>query len=122
MVVSKSGFDVLDTLKDNENRYLLQDDISSATGKAILGAPVYVVEDTRLGTKDGDQVAFVGSVHSFVTVADFKDLRVKWTDDYIYGEQLQLIVREDTVVADKDAGKFVTFNFADSTTTTGAKA
>ncbi|AVH85817.1 phage major capsid protein [Lactiplantibacillus plantarum] len=115
VVISKSGYDALDTLKDNEGRYLLQDDIASATGKAILGAPVYVVEDTRLGAKDGDQVAFVGSVHSFVTVADFKDLRVKWTDDYVYGEQLQLIVREDTVVADPDAGKFLTLNFASST-------
>ena len=115
VVISKSGYDALDTLKDSEGRYLLQDDIASATGKAILGAPVYVVEDTRLGAKDGDQVAFVGSVHSFVTVADFKDLRVKWTDDYVYGEQLQLIVREDTVVADPDAGKFLTLNFASST-------
>ena len=115
VVISKSGYDALDTLKDNEGRYLLQDDIASATGKAILGAPVYVVEDKRLGAKDGDQVAFVGSVHSFVTVADFKDLRVKWTDDYVYGEQLQLIVREDTVVADPDAGKFLTLDFASST-------
>lgn len=112
VVVTKSAFDALDTLKDGEGRYLLQDDISSATGKAILGAPVYVVEDARLGAKDGDQLAFVGSVHSFVTVADFKDLRVKWTDDYVYGQQLQLIVREDTVVADKDAGKLLTLKFA----------
>lgn len=111
VVVTKSAFDALDTLKDSEGRYLLQDDISSATGKAILGAPVYVVEDTRLGAKNGDQLAFVGSVHSFVTVADFKDLRVKWTDDYVYGQQLQLIVREDTVVSDPDAGKLLTLNF-----------
>jgi len=111
VVVTKSAFDALDTLKDGEGRYLLQDDISSATGKAILGAPVYVVEDTRLGTKDGDQLAFVGSVHAFAAVADFKDLRVKWTDDYVYGQQLQLIVREDTVVADPDAGKLLTLNF-----------
>ena len=114
VVITKSGYDALDTLKDGQGRYLLQDDIASATGKAILGAPVYVVEDKRLGTKDGDKVAFVGSVHSFVTVADFKDLRVKWTDDYVYGEQLQLIVRIDTVVADKDAGKLLTLNFASS--------
>ena len=117
VVVTKSAFDTLDTLKDNEGRYLLQDDISSATGKAILGAPVYVVEDTRLGAKDGDQLAFVGSVHSFVTVADFKDLRVKWTDDYVYGQQLQLIVREDTIVADPDAGKLLTLNFTPASST-----
>lgn len=117
VVVTKSAFDALDTLKDAEGRYLLQDDISSATGKAILGAPVYVVEDTRLGAKDGDQLAFVGSVHAFVTVADFKDLRVKWTDDYVYGQQLQLIVREDTIVADPDAGKLLTLNFTPASST-----
>lgn len=117
VVVTKSAFDALDTLKDNQGRYLLQDDISSATGKAILGAPVYVVEDTRLGAKDGDQLAFVGSVHSFVTVADFKDLRVKWTDDYVYGQQLQLIVREDTIVSDPDAGRLLTLNFTPASST-----
>jgi len=110
-VVTKSAMDVLDTLKDQHGRYLLQDSISSATGKQILGAPVYVVEDKVLGAKDGDKVAFVGDVHSFAFIPTYKDLRVKWTDSDIYGQKLQLVLENDAVLTNKDAGQLLTFNF-----------
>lgn len=110
IVVTKSGYDVLDTLKDGDGRYLLQDSIAAATGKTLLGLPVYVIEDTRLGAKEGDAVMFVGDVKAFTLVALFKDLRVKWTDNDIYGEKLQLVLRDDEVVADTEAGKLVTLN------------
>lgn len=111
IVATKSAFDAFDTLKDNEGRYLLQDSISSPSGKQLLGSPVYVIEDTRLGTKDGDQVVFVGDVKSFTVVPLFKDLRAKWTDNDVYGEKLQLVIRDDAQVADSDAGKLLTLNF-----------
>lgn len=110
VVVTKSGYDILDTLKDGDERYLLQDSIAAATGKTLLGLPVYVIEDTRLGAKEGDAVMFVGDVKAFALVALFKDLRVKWTDNDIYGEKLQLVLRDDEVVADTEAGKLVTLN------------
>lgn len=106
-VVTKSAFDALDTLKDGRGRYLLQDSITAASGKQILGAPVYVVEDTVLGTKDGDQVVFVGDVHSFAFVPTFKDLRVKWTDSDIYGQKLQLVLSNDAVLTNADAGQLI---------------
>lgn len=115
IVATKSAFDAFDTLKDNEGRYLLQDSISSPSGKQLLGSPVYVVEDTRLGTKDGDQVVFVGDVKSFTVVPLFKDLRAKWTDNDVYGEKLQLVIRDDAKVADSDAGKLLTLNFTAAT-------
>lgn len=119
-VVTKSAMDVLDTLKDQHGRYLLQDSISSATGKQILGAPVYVVEDKVLGAKDGDKVAFVGDVHSFAFIPTYKDLRVKWTDSDIYGQKLQLVLENDAVLTNKDAGQLLTFNFTAPTATAGA--
>lgn len=115
IVATKSAFDVFDTLKDNEGRYLLQDSISSPSGKQLLGSPVYVVEDTRLGAKDGDQVVFVGDVKSFTIVPLFKDLRAKWTDNDTYGQKLQLVIRDDAKVADSDAGKLLTLNFTEAT-------
>lgn len=115
IVATKSAFDAFDTLKDNEGRYLLQDSISSPSGKQLLGSPVYVIEDTRLGTKDGDQVVFVGDVKSFTVVPLFKDLRAKWTDNDVYGEKLQLVIRDDAQVADSDAGKLLTLNFPAAT-------
>ena len=118
-VVTKSAMDVLDTLKDQHGRYLLQDSISSATGKQILGAPVYVVEDKVLGAKDGDKVAFVGDVHSFAFIPTYKDLRVKWTDSDIYGQKLQLVLENDAVLTNKDAGQLLTFNFTAPTPPAG---
>lgn len=121
-VVTKSAMDVLDTLKDQHGRYLLQDSISSATGKQILGAPVYVVEDKVLGAKDGDKVAFVGDVHAFAFIPTYKDLRVKWTDSDVYGQKLQLVLENDAVVANKDAGQLLTFNFTAPTAPTAPTA
>lgn len=110
-VVTKSAYDALDTLKDENGRYLLQDSISSASGKQLSNSPVYVVEDTVLGTADGDQVMFVGDVHSFAFIPTYKDLRVKWTDSDIYGQKLQLVLESDAVVTNKDAGSLVTLAF-----------
>lgn len=110
-VVTKSAYDALDTLKDENGRYLLQDSISSASGKQLSNSPVYVVEDTVLGTKEGDQVMFVGDVHSFAFIPTYKDLRVKWTDSDIYGQKLQLVLESDAVVTNKDAGKLLTLAF-----------
>lgn len=110
-VATKSAFDLLDTLKDSQGRYLLTDSISSPSGKQVLGAPVYVVEDTVLGAKDGDAVMFVGDVKSFGIFPTYKDLRVKWTDSDIYGQKLQLVLENDNVVAQKEAGKLVALNF-----------
>ena len=111
IVATKSAFDALDTLKDNEGRYLLTDSITSPSSKSLLGAPVYVVEDTVLGAKDGDQVMFVGDIKSFGIFPSYKDLRVKWTDSDIYGQKLQLVLENDNVLAQKEAGKLVTLNF-----------
>lgn len=111
IVATKSAFDALDTLKDNEGRYLLTDSITSPSSKSLLGAPVYVVEDSVLGAKDGDQVMFVGDIKSFGIFPSYKDLRVKWTDSDIYGQKLQLVLENDNVLAQKEAGVLVALNF-----------
>lgn len=115
-VATKSAFDVFDTLKDNDGRYLLQDSISSPSGKQLLGSPVYVVEDTLLGAREGDKVVFVGDVKAFTIVPLFKDLRAKWTDNDVYGQKLQLVIRDDAKAADSDAGKLLTLNITQAVT------
>lgn len=42
---NQDGFNWLDTQKDANGRYLLQDDIASGAGKLLLGRPVVVVEN-----------------------------------------------------------------------------
>lgn len=106
-VVSQSFYQKLDTLKDKNDRYLLQDSITSASGKAFLGHPVFVVSDTTLGA-DGEAKAFVGDIQRAVLFADRQELGLRWTDNEIYGQYLQAVVRFDVKKADAKAGYFVT--------------
>ena len=106
-VVSQSFYQKLDTLKDKNGRYLLQDSIVSASGKAFLGHPVFVVADTVLG-EAGEAKAFVGDVQRAVLFADRQELGLRWTDNEIYGQYLQAVVRFDVKKADAKAGYFVT--------------
>ena len=106
-VVSQSFYQKLDTMKDKNGRYLLQDSIVSASGKVFLGHPVFVVADTVLG-EAGEAKAFVGDVRRGVLFADRVDLGLRWTDNEIYGQYLQAVVRFDVKKADAKAGYFVT--------------
>lgn len=103
-VVSQSFYQKLDILKDKNGRYLLQDSIVSASGKAFLGHPVFVVADTVLG----EAKAFIGDVQRAVLFADRQELGLRWTDNEIYGQYLQAVVRFDVKKADAKAGYFVT--------------
>lgn len=106
-VVSQSFYQKLDTLKDKNGRYLLQDSIVSASGKAFLGHPVFVVSDATLGAT-GEAKAFIGDVQRAVLFADRQELGLRWTDNEIYGQYLQAVVRFDVKKADAKAGYFVT--------------
>lgn len=106
-VVSQSFYQKLDTMKDKNGRYLLQDSIVSASGKVFLGHTVFVVADTVLG-EAGEAKAFVGDVQRAVLFADRQELGLRWTDNEIYGQYLQAVVRFDVKKADAKAGYFVT--------------
>lgn len=108
-VVSESFFAEIDKVKDENGRYLLQDSITAPSGKALLGASVAVVADDVLG-KAGEAHAFVGDVKAFVLEALRSDITVEWQDDDIFGKKLAVALRADWKVADKEAGKFLTFS------------
>lgn len=107
-VVSETFFAEIDKLKDADGRYLLQDSITAASGKALLGAPVVVVSDEVLG-KAGESHAFVGDVKAFAVEALRSDISVAWQDDDVFSKKLAVALRADFQVADVDAGKFLTF-------------
>lgn len=107
-VVSESFFAEIDKVKDADGRYLLQDSITSPSGKQLLGAPVVIVSDDVLG-KAGEAHAFVGDVKAFALEAMRSDVAVQWVDDDIFGKKLAVALRADWQVADEEAGKFLTF-------------
>lgn len=108
LVASQSFYNVLDTLKDGNGRYLLQDSVVSPTGKVLLGMPVFVIEDDLLGAT-GEAKAFIGDLGRAVLFANRVDVTVRWVDDNVYGQYLQVATRFDVKAADKNAGYFVTF-------------
>lgn len=107
-VVSQSFYQILDTLKDGNGRYLLQDSITAVTGKVLLGKPVFVLSDEILGAS-GEAKAFVGDFKRGVLFADRKDLGLRWADNEIYGQYLQAVLRFGVKKVDAKAGYFVTF-------------
>ncbi|RDW17629.1 phage major capsid protein [Oceanobacillus arenosus] len=107
--VSASLFNELDLLKDKSGRYLLEDDITVASGKKIKGKEVIVLDDDVIGTTDGNLVGFFGDAYEFITLFNRKQASVKWVDNDIYGQLLAGFVRFDVKSVDDAAGYYVTY-------------
>lgn len=107
-VVSQTFYQFLDTVKDGNGRYLLQDSIISPTGKVFNGKPIFVVNDEALGAA-GQAKAWVGDMKRAILFADRKNLGLRWADHEIYGQYLQVVTRFDVKKADAKAGFFLTY-------------
>ena len=121
-VVSESFFAAIDKQKDAEGRYLLQDSITSPSGKQLFGAPLVVVADDVLG-KSGDAKAFIGSVKNFVVETVKGNINLSWQRNENFEQVLLAALRADFKAADTAAGKFITYTAPVATvpTTTSGK-
>lgn len=111
VICTQSFYQKLDTLKDGNGRYLLQDSIINTAGNTVLGMNVTVVRDDLLGA-NGDAKAFIGDIKRGVFFADRTDVSVQWIENQIYGKYLMGAFRFDVKQADENAGFFVTFEDA----------
>lgn len=112
LIVSASLYNELDKLKDNNGRYLLQDSITSASGKTLLGKEVVVLDDDIIGSASGDLVGFLGDPKAFMSYFDRKQTTVAWIDNQIYGKLLAGVVRYDVKATDTEAGFYITYTNA----------
>ncbi|OWV38192.1 phage major capsid protein [Bacillus spizizenii] len=110
IVATSSAFQFLDTLKDKNGQYILQQNISSPSGKVLFGRPNTVVDDPVLGEKDGDAVMFIGDLKRAVLFANRLKATAKWVENDLYGQVLSLAIRFDVKKADDKAGYYVTIN------------
>lgn len=111
IICTQSFYQKLDTLKDGNGRYLLQDSIINTAGNTVLGMNITVVRDDLLGA-NGDAKAFIGDIKRGVFFADRTDVSVQWIENQIYGKYLMGAFRFDVKQADENAGFFVTFEDA----------
>lgn len=107
-IISASLYAELDKLKDKNGRYLLQDSITSSSGKMLFGKEVIVLDDEMIAGA-GELKGFVGDPKSFCSFFDRKQTSVEWVDNQIYGKLLAGIVRYDVKKTDGDAGFYITF-------------
>lgn len=112
LIVSASLYNELDKLKDKNGRYLLQDSITAASGKVLLGKEVVVLDDDIIGSKAGDLVGFLGDPKAFMSYFDRKQVSVAWVDNQIYGKLLAGVVRYDVKATDTEAGFYITYKNA----------
>lgn len=114
LFVSASLYAALDKLKDKNGRYLLQDSITAASGKTLLGKEVVVLDDDVIGTNAGDMVGFVGDLAAAVAYFDRVQTTLRWTENQIYGQLLAGVTRFDVQKVDTDAGFYITYTDAPS--------
>lgn len=107
-IISASLYAELDKLKDKNGRYLLQDSITSSSGKMLFGKEVIVLDDEMIAGA-GELKGFVGDPKSFCAFFDRKQTSVEWVDNQIYGKLLAGIVRYDVKKTDTDAGFYITY-------------
>ena len=108
-IISASLYNALDTAKDSNGRYLLQDDVTALSGKSIFGINIEVLDDEVIGAAAGDLVGFFGDSKRAVTLFDRKQATVEWANHNLYGKMLMGVTRFQVKATDAKAGFYVTF-------------
>lgn len=112
VITNQDGFNYLDKLKNDKGEYLLQPDVTSPTGKSLLGKAVVLVPNRDLpSANDAGTVTapvFIGSMADAVTLFDRGVYEVKGTD--VGGDSfkrnsydIRVIDRFDVQLWDKEA-------------------
>ncbi|WP_367341782.1 phage major capsid protein [Limosilactobacillus sp.] len=103
-LVNQSGFNYLDTLKDNEGRYLLQPDPTAASGFSLFGAPVVMISNTVLpNNSDGSFPMILGDLAEAVAVFRRNQVTAQWDRFDQFAQGLSVIVRDDYEPISADA-------------------
>ncbi|NKD37890.1 phage major capsid protein [Enterococcus casseliflavus] len=113
IVLNQDAYQVIDTMKDADGRYLLQDSIASASGKMLFGKEVIVVSNKVAKTpKDTAGFIFVGDLKEAVFMAQRNEISAEWEKFDRYSKGLAVGIRSDYKKIDADAGKLVNFTQA----------
>ncbi len=103
-IVNQSAFQVLDTMKDSEGRYLLQPDVTAASGFSLLGQPVVKISNKFLpDNKDGSHPMILGDISEAVAVFRRNQVTAQWDKFDLYSQGLSVVVRNDYEPISNDA-------------------
>nr|WP_316043013.1 phage major capsid protein [Lactiplantibacillus plantarum] len=104
VVVNQSAFNWLDTQKDSEGRYLMSEDIQSATGRSLFGLPVVELSDAQLPNVEAGKFSmFIGDLAETIAVFRRNQVTTKWEQFDSYSQGLAIMLRNDYEFIDKTA-------------------
>lgn len=114
IILSQSAYDELDQMKDQMGRPLVQPDVTKATGQAILGKTVVVVDDLLFPkAKTGDANIIVTPLQKAVINFQENEITGQFIDSYdIWYKILGIYLREDVVQARQDLITLITSSTA----------
>ncbi|WP_368659573.1 phage major capsid protein [Metabacillus halosaccharovorans] len=113
---NQDGFNHLDTLKTSDGKYLLEDDITSPSGKAIKGRPVVVLSNKTIATTaEGLAPFIVGDLKEAVVLWDRQQLSIDMTKEggnawRTNTTEFRAIEREDVTLWDDEAVVYAQFD------------
>lgn len=116
-VVNQDAYNHLDTLKDENGRYLLQDAIAYESGKSLFGKEVIVVSNKVAATPSGSLgYMWVGDLEEAAAYFKRSDITAEWEKFDSYSKGLSVGIRSDYEEVDEEAGFMVTLKAATTTT------
>lgn len=113
IVMNQDAYQLIDTLKDADGRYLLQDSIASASGKMLFGKEVIVVSN-KVAPTVAETAGFIwiGDLKEAVFMAQRNEISAEWDKFDRYSKGLAVGIRSDYKKIDAEAGKLVNFTQA----------
>lgn len=113
IILNQDAYQAIDTLKDAQGRYLLQDSIAVSSGKTLFGKEVIVVSNAVAPTpKDTAGFIFVGDLKEAVFMAQRNEISAEWEKFDRYSKGLAVGIRSDYKMIDSESGKLVNFTQA----------
>lgn len=104
VITNNDGFAYLDNLKDSQGRYILQPDVTIASGKSLFGCPVIVMNNKVLpDVKTGQFPIFIGDLQEAVALIRRNIITTSWNQFDSYSEGLAVIYRSDYKLKNADA-------------------
>lgn len=104
VITNNDGFAYLDNLKDSQGHYILQPDVTIASGKSLFGCPIVVMNNKVLpDIKAGQFPIFIGDLQEAVALIRRNQITSSWTQFDSYSEGLAVIYRSDYKLKNADA-------------------
>lgn len=110
ILLNQSAYNHLDTLKDNDGRYILQPDVTSQSGMSLFGLPLIIVSDNLLANEAGGYPVIIGDLKQAVFIARRNKVTTQWEKFDHYSQGLAVVVRNDYVKVDNDSAIYVTLS------------